>query len=503
MPRRSLFRLTVALAAAIFLLSASPAYAAISRALIMQRAEQWVSRSIPYSQTGWADLDGDIVKSSSLGWRRDCSGFASMCWGLYKPGAYTWIWGSYGEPIDKAALQPGDALVSPRNHAVIFGGWADPEHATYYCYEMSYSASKNSTSTPDGTRCRVTPYPYWGEDYTYAPYRKPGVTGNVDYSNAITPVEGSNRYKTAVAASRVAFPSGGAATVIVASGENWPDALGAAALAGAVDGPILLTRRNSLPAEVAGEIARLGAKETIILGSSAAVGNGVQQALDALSGVSVLRLGGRDRYETSSLIVKETLARVRAAGGTPGGPVFVAMGSNFPDALAASPVAYARIQPILLTRPASLSPEAEASLASLEATSAIVLGGTKSVSGAVEERLAALLGAPNVRRIAGANRYQTGYLVALYGHDECGLRYTDAAVATGANFPDALGGGAMAGKLGTVLLLTSPGRLEGRVAELMLANAAEFGKPHCLGGRATIKSIVREAIALMLEDTAQ
>ena len=501
MPRRSPFRLTLALVTVIFLLSTSPAFGAISRAFIMQRAETWVNKRIPYSQTGWANLAGDIVTSPSLGWRRDCSGFASMCWGLSTPGAYTWTWRNYGEAIDKAVLQPGDALVSPRNHAVLFGGWADAAHATYYCYEMSYSASKNSTPTPDGTRVKVTPYPYWGGDYTYAPYRKPGVTGSIDYSPFITPVEGPNRYATAVAASRAAFPAGGAATVIVASGENWPDALGASALAGAVRGPILLTPRGALPGEVAGEIARLGAKEAIIVGGSAAVGHGVQQALDALSGVSVLRLGGRDRFETSSLIVGETQRRMYAAGRALEGPVFVATGGNFPDALAASPIAYSHVQPLLLTSSAALSSQAESSLASLEATSAIVLGGTASVSGAVETRLAELLGAANVRRIAGSDRYQTGYLVALYGHDERGLKYTGAAVATGANFPDALGGGAMAGELGTVLLLTSPGRLEGSVADLMLANAAEFEKPHCLGGHATLKSIVREAIALMLEDS--
>jgi len=498
--RRSPFRLTLALATVIFLMSASPALGVISRALIMQRAETWVNRRIPYSQVGWADLDGDIVKSPSLGWRRDCSGFASMCWALPKAGAYTWTWPTYGQLIDKASLQPGDALVSPRNHAVIFGGWADPKHTTYYCYEMCYSASKNSTGTPDGTRVKVTPYPYWGGDTTYAPYRKPGVTGNIDYSGAISEVAGSNRYQTAVAASRVAFPGGGATTVVVASGENWPDALGAAALAGAVEGPVLLTRRDSLPGEVGAEIARLGAREAIIVGSSSAVGTGVQRALDALNGVSVVRIGGRDRYETSALIAAETLKRVRAAGGALGGPVVVTTGQNFPDALAASPIAYARVQPILLTRQSALSAEAETSLMSLEATAALVLGGGTSVSSAVEAHLEELLGPEGVRRLAGSNRYKTGYLVALYGHDECGLKYTDAAVATGGDFPDALGGGAMAGRLGTMLFLTSPGRLEGCVAELMLANAGTFGKPRCLGGNSTIKPIVREAIALMLQD---
>ncbi|MHB8706446.1 MAG: OmpL47-type beta-barrel domain-containing protein, partial [Coriobacteriia bacterium] len=56
----------------------------------------------------------------------------------------------------------------------------------------------------------------------------------------VTPIAGNNRIDTAILASQEAFPAG-ATTVVIATGFNWPDALGGAALAGALDGPILLT----------------------------------------------------------------------------------------------------------------------------------------------------------------------------------------------------------------------------------------------------------------------
>jgi putative cell wall-binding protein len=501
MLRRSPFRLTFACALVLALVPASPALAAMSRSVVMQRAEQWVAMPIPYSQTGWADIYGTTVYSPSKGWRRDCSGFTSMAWNLPKPGASTRTLHFYSDQITKAALQPGDAMVSYDNHALIFGGWADDAHTTYYAYEMSSSASKNSTPTPDGTITRVTPYPYWGSNAsTYLPYRLKGITENIDYGAYITPVEGSNRYATALAASRTAFTDGSAKTAIVASGENWPDALGASALAGAVGGPVLLTKPDALPAGVAAELARLGVTEVIVVGGTGAVRPSVASALDALPGVSVTRIGGSNRYATARLIAEETGRRVTSSGGTPDPAVFVATGANFPDALAASPIAYAKTRPIVLTTPASLSSEAAAAITALGTSEVVILGGTGPVSSEVETRLAGVLGDENVSRLAGADRYATGYAIAVYGHDECDLSYSGAGVATGASFPDALAGGAMAGKLGTVMLLTPTAKLDGRVAELMLANRTEFGKPHCLGGLSALKPIVREAIACMLSD---
>jgi putative cell wall-binding protein len=495
--RTASVRLTLICALVISLLGA-PAASALSRDQVMARAWGWVDRAIPYSQTGWANLAGDTVTSPALGWRRDCSGFVSMSWGLPYPGESTRTLQYRSDPIFKAALQPGDALVSYNNHTVIFGGWLDATRSTYLALEMSSSASKTSTPTPDGTIARPTPYPYWGRDTTYLPYRLRGITGNVDYTPYITPVEGTNRYGTAVAASRKAFEDGSAPVVVVASGVNWPDALGAAALAGAVRGPVLLTRPDVLSTVTANEIRRLGAAEVIVVGDTTAVSTAVAEQVQAL-GVTVTRIGGADRYETAALIAAEAATRAQAAGGDFDGTVFVTTGGTFPDALAAAPIAYALKRPILLTRTDSLPLAAADALTAVGADRAVILGGSPSVSTAVETRLQALLGSDAVQRIAGPDRYATGWAVARYGVAECGLAYTDAAVAVGSDFPDALAGGPMAGELGSVVLLTRPDRLEAPIADAMLTGGAgTFGLPHCLGGETTLLPIVRESIALAL-----
>ena len=95
----------------------------------------------------------------------------------------------------------------------------------------------------------------------------------------VTRLQGPNRYETAAAVSRHAFPNG-APVVVVASGTNFPDALVAAPFG--VRGPILLTERDRLPISTANEIKRLKAKEIIIVGGLNAVSQSVEADLNSL-----------------------------------------------------------------------------------------------------------------------------------------------------------------------------------------------------------------------------
>ncbi len=493
-------RIMLAAFLAAALLGVSQPAAALSRSTIMSRAQTWVDAVIPYSQTGWASTNGTVVNSPLLGWRRDCSGFASMTWKVPVPGGSTRTLHLYAQPITYAALQPGDLLVSYDNHAVVFGGWADAEHRTYYAYEMSSSASR---ATGDGTVIRITPFPYWSwpDERPYKPYRQPGVTENIDYTPYIEPVQGSNRFGTAIAASRSAFADGSAATVVVASGENWPDALGASALAGAAGGPILLTGATELPAGVAAEIVRLGASEVIVVGGEAAVSRTVASALDALPGVGVKRIGGTNRYDTAALIAAEAVARLEAGGGTYDGTVLIATAGNFPDALAASSLAAARTWPILLTDAGSLHPRAQAQLRSLESSQAVILGGTAVIGAAPEAALRSELGTAGVVRVAGSERYSTALKVAKLAEEQ-GLGHERIAIATGANFPDALAGGVMAARGNTFLLLTPANEMSWSAARILIDNAAEVGKARLLGGDAVLGSMVRESVGVSLAPVA-
>ncbi|KAF0209450.1 MAG: cell wall-binding repeat-containing protein [Actinomycetota bacterium] len=482
----------VTLALVMAFATASPAFAAMSRSLVMQRAQTWVDFVIPYSQSAYRDMSNNAVGFSS-GWRTDCSGFVSMSWNTFKPGYSTRTLQQTSTRITKEALQPGDALIAYNYHAVIFGGWADAERTQFYEYQMG-----SEVASGDGTGMHIEEYPgYSPPDRPYYPYRLNGITENIDYAGHIEPIEGMTRYSTALAASRSAFATGSAGTVIVASGDNWPDALGASALAGAVGGPVLLTRPDSLPAEVSSEIARLGAHEVIVVGGTGAVSAKVFRALDDLASVTPTRVAGGDRYSTAARVARETVRRLKLRGPYDG-TVFITTGTNFPDALAASSLAAKSGWPILLTQSGTLSSDTSAAIAAIGASSAIILGGTAPVSASIEASLVADMGSSEVTRVAGINRYDTAFRIAEYGMTNCGLGVAGVAIATGTDFPDALAGGVMAGRGGTLLLLTPPGSLDPDVAELLLQRAAEVGVPRVLGGTSAVRPIVREAIALAL-----
>ena len=160
----------------------------------------------------------------------------------------------------------------------------------------------------------------------------------VSTAATVAEIEGDTRYTTAVAASEKAYPDPDTVDIVVlATGANWPDALGGAALAGTVKGPLLLTTKDTLPTAVADEITRLAPKRVYVLGGSDVVSNAVMNAAKALTTMDIAtRLEGPTRYETAIAIAAE----VKAMRGVEyDGTAFVCTGENFPDALAVSPIA--------------------------------------------------------------------------------------------------------------------------------------------------------------------
>jgi hypothetical protein len=125
--------------------------------------------------------------------------------------------------------------------------------------------------------------------------------------------------------------------------------------------------------------------------------------------------------------------------------VTVASGANFPDALAAGPVAAASGGPLLLVpQGGALPTTVSTELTRLNPSSVNIAGGTTAVNSLVESELLGF-GAGTVFRLAGQDRYETA--AALAGISNGGLGKT-VFIATGASFPDALSGSAAAGRLG-------------------------------------------------------
>jgi putative cell wall-binding protein len=161
-----------------------------------------------------------------------------------------------------------------------------------------------------------------------------------------------DRYGTAAAAFE-AFPAG-ADVAILASGENFPDALAAAPLAAFYDAPILLTQKTALPPVASGALVELGVADVIVLGGPDAVSFAVSNALELNYQVS--RAAGRRRYGTAAQAARDAFP----AGA---GVAVLASGENFPDALAAAPLAAFYDAPILLTGRTFIPPVTVAALA--------------------------------------------------------------------------------------------------------------------------------------------
>jgi len=318
-----------------------------------------------------------------------------------------------------------------------------------------------------------------------------GVTGvEPPITTTYHPIEGTSRFETAVEASKEAFP-GGSDVVLIATARNWPDALGGSALAGAYDCPILLVDTHSVPPTVTAEITRLGATRAVILGGESAVGPEV--ATELAKTLTVTRIGGQSRYETAELIAAEVIAELDVAYD---GTAFVATGAKFPDALAASPLAFSNGWPIYL-----VSPNEGAPIAVMDAdgvTDVLILGGEAAVSVAHGEAIMTAFGISAVERIEGGDRYATATAVATYGTANAGMGWDWMAIATGENFPDALAGGVVPARKGAVLVLTRTNSLPLLVEQTLLLHREEIEDLYFLGGTAAVSDDVREQVAAQL-----
>lgn len=253
-------------------------------------------------------------------------------------------------------------------------------------------------------------------------------------------IAGVDRYQTAVDLSNAAFPDGASSAVIV-SGESFPDGLAAGPLAASLGGPVLLTRRDGLPANVTAELQRLKAADVTVVGGTAAVDDVVLAQLWQATGTEPHRIAGVDRYATGAQVSASFPAGAPAA--------YVAGGSTFPDALAAGAAAATAGAPLVLVPPDTLPAAVADEVAQLAPAELRVVGGTVAVPDPVLDQLRTKVA--NVRRLAGADRYATAAAVA----SDNGNQPSEVLVATGLTFADALAAAPLAARRDAPIILTT------------------------------------------------
>lgn len=214
--------------------------------------------------------------------------------------------------------------------------------------------------------------------------------------------------------------------VYVASGTAYADALGAAPVAARRSAPLMLVGRDSVPAPVAAQLARLKPKKIHVVGGTATISTATEKALARYG--TVVRSGGKDRFEVAVNVA-------RTAPTATGGTVYLADGMNFPDALSAGPAAAKQGAALLVAQPKALPAATRAEIARLKPKKIVVLGGTASVSSTTLAAARAASPGSTAIRLGGADRYAVAANVAKHAWPNGSPK---ALIASGTVFWDAL-----------------------------------------------------------------
>lgn len=155
-------------------------------------------------------------------------------------------------------------------------------------------------------------------------------------------IGGSDRYETSILLAKRLNSN----SLILANGDDFPDALSAASYAGIKQIPIVLTS-NTLPGSVITYYKEANPDHLIVIG-----GEGVISSEDLSQNNFNIetRLGGQDRYDTNAKVV----SFMKASYDT--NDLFLASGQTFPDAVAGTVLAAKYKAPLLLTEKDDIPP---------------------------------------------------------------------------------------------------------------------------------------------------
>lgn len=154
----------------------------------------------------------------------------------------------------------------------------------------------------------------------------------------ISRIGGSDRYETSLLLGEKVLMSKKSNKIVVARGDDFPDALSISALSIKETAPILLTRTDEWSEKSTHFIEERKISSTTIVGGTHAVSETVQKELESMTVVS--RLSGKNRYETATAIAKKVYPNAEKW--------IIASGETAIDAMVAGPLTAYYNAPILL-----------------------------------------------------------------------------------------------------------------------------------------------------------
>ena len=256
-----------------------------------------------------------------------------------------------------------------------------------------------------------------------------------------TRLAGTTAEQTAV---KIADQTGWTGTAILASSASYGmvDALTSGPLASYLKAPILLTGTGKVldPATKA-ELVKLAVTKIYVTSGTAVLSQAVLDELKAMK-ITVVPLGGADRFETSVNIAKEMVTL-----GAPVTKVAIAYGWLIQDALSIASIASEASEPILLTNNTGLSASAQALLkANPGIIASDVIGGTGVIDGSILTQL------PSPTRHFGNTAYDTNEQVIE--DFAANLEFEQVYLANGVTGIDALSGAPLAAQTKSAIVLT-------------------------------------------------
>lgn len=216
-------------------------------------------------------------------------------------------------------------------------------------------------------------------------------------------LKGTDRFETAIKISQSGWTKSD--TVVIVNGEDksMVDGLTATPLASVKNSPILLSSNEKLPQKTVEELKRLNPSKVIVIGGNNSMPNSVVEAIKAVnSKISVQRIGGDTRYQTSINIAKEIDKTNNVS------KLYIGAGNGEADSLSIASLAGKEKTPIVLTQKDGVDNEAEQFIKSNKVSNIYFIGGVEKISNKAIEQVGKIANKDiSNNRVAGQTRQET------------------------------------------------------------------------------------------------
>ncbi len=198
----------------------------------------------------------------------------------------------------------------------------------------------------------------------------------------IESIKGADKYETA---GIIADKQNYTTAILINADSTMSDGLSASGLAGAINAPILLTKKNNIPNATLKRLEK--AKKVYIIGGENSIDKYTETVLKG-KGIEIKRLQGSDRIKTSYNVAKEinSINKVNKV-------ILTNAFKGEPDAMSAAPVAVRDKAAIVLTDGKSVP-------FNTTGVESYVIGGTSSMNDKIVKDT-------NSTRLGGTDRYDT------------------------------------------------------------------------------------------------